>query len=103
MYAQHRYLPVLKEERPSLRAVHSQVLQNVSERLELAFQAFFRRLRNGETPGYPRFRGSGRYNSLTYPQYGNGARLDGDRLFLSKIGSIPVVLHRPLEGTPKTV
>jgi putative transposase len=103
MYAQHQYLPFLKDERPSLREVHSQVLQNVSERIELAFQAFFRRIQNGETPGYPRFRGAGRYNSLTYPQYGNGARLDGDRLFLSKIGHVAVVLHRPLAGRPKTV
>jgi putative transposase len=78
-------------------------LQNVAVRLDQAFQAFFRRVKAGDTPGYPRFRGAGRYNSLTYPQYGNGAQLAGDRLFLAKIGSVPVVLHRPLEGAPKTV
>ncbi len=102
-YEQKAWLPILKDERPTLRAVHSQVLQQVAERIELAFQAFFRRLRQGADPGYPRFRGAGRYHSLTYPQYGNGAQLDGNDLYLSKIGHGKVVLHRPLEGTPKTV
>jgi putative transposase len=72
-------------------------------RLDLAFQAFFRRIRTGEKPGFPRFRGRDRYDSFCYPQYDNGAKLDGDRLYLSKFGLVRVVLHRPLEGTPKTV
>jgi putative transposase len=101
-------IPVLKGERPTLKTVHSQVLQNVTERVELAFQAFFRRIRKshegtGENPGYPRFRGKGRYDSMCYPQYGNGANLSGNILHLSKVGPVQVVLHRPLEGTPKTV
>jgi putative transposase len=87
-----------------LKLVHSQVLQNVTERVELAFKAFFRRVKAGEAEvGYPRFKGRGRYDSITYPQYGNGVRLDGDRLILSKVGAVHVVLHRPVEGTPKTV
>lgn len=103
LYDQHPYLIVLKADRPSLTHVHSQVLQNVAVRLDLAFQAFFRRVKAGEAPGYPRFHGMGRYTSLTYPQYGNGARLHGAQLQLSKVGNVRVVLHRPLEGTPKTV
>src|SRR5262249_13104233 len=66
-------------------------------------QAFFRRVANGETPGYPRFQGHNRYHAFTYPQYGNGAVLDGGILSLAKIGCIPLRLHRPLAGTPKTV
>ena len=72
-------------------------------RLDRAFQAYFRRVKNGETPGYPRFQGKGRYNSFTFPEYGNGAVLDGGLLSLSKIGRIRIRLHRPLQGTPKTV
>ncbi len=72
-------------------------------RLDHAFQAFFRRVKAGETPRYPRFQGKGRYTSFTFPEYGNGAVLDGDVLSLSKIGRIPIRLHRALEGTPKTV
>jgi putative transposase len=83
--------------------VHSQVLQDVLRRVDATYHAFFRRVDNGETPGYPRFQGATRYHSFTYPQYGNGAVLDGDILSLSKIGRIPCRIHRPLEGTPKTV
>jgi putative transposase len=57
----------------------------------------------GESPGYPRFHGRNRYNSLTYPQFGNGATLDNGFLVLSKVGRIAVRWSRLLEGTPKTV
>ena len=96
-------IPILKQARPSLKEVHSQVLQNVTQRVDLAFQAFFRRVKVGEEVGYPRFRGEGRYDSMCYPQYGNGANLSDNTLHLSKVGPLKVVLHRPLEGTPKTV
>ena len=98
-----KLLPVWKEEKPALKQVYSQVLQNVCTRVDLAFQAFFRRVKSSEEPGYPRFKGYRRYDSMTYPQYGSGARLDGRALVLSKIGSIKVKLHRELCGKPKTV
>ena len=69
-YQQIMLLPLLKEERPALDQVHSQVLQNVVDRLDKAFQAFFRRCKAGEKPGFPRFRGMHRYNSFCYPQSG---------------------------------
>src|SRR5262249_19419823 len=62
-----------------------------------------RRLRAGEQPGHPRYRGRTRYRSFTYPQYGIGAVLDGGALSLSKIGRLRIKVHRPLEDTPKTV
>lgn len=102
-YDTKKLLPEWKQERESLKSVHSQVLQDVVMRVDLAFKAFFRRIKSGETPGYPRFKGYGRYDSMTYPQYGNGANLVGDKLNLSKLGSVKVKLHRELCGTPKTV
>jgi putative transposase len=57
LYQQHATYPILKQERPSLAKVHSQVLQNVAVRLDLAFKAFFRRCKAGEEPGYPRLKG----------------------------------------------
>src|SRR5215469_11088390 len=100
---QSAQLPAIKEVRPEYRDVHSQVLQDVLTRLERAFAAFFRRVRAGETPGYPRFHGVHRYTSFTYKQFGNGATLDNGFLILSKIGRIAVRWSRPIEGTPKTV
>lgn len=102
LYDQLGDLPALKRDRPTLTNAHSQVLQNVGVRIDLAFKAFFRRCKNGEKPGYPRFRGRNRYDSFCFPQYGNGCKLEGHQLYLSKIGTIRVVLHRPLEGAPKT-
>lgn len=97
---QQNQLPELKKTRTELKTVHSQVLQDVLKRLDRAMEAFFRRVKLGEKPGYPRFRSRTRYDSLTYSQ--SGFEVKGDRLFLSKIGHIKIKLHRLLEGTVKT-
>ena len=92
-----------KAEKPELCGVHSQVLQEVCTRVDLAFQAFFRRVKTGEQEvGYPRFRGVGRYDSFTFPQSGF-ALLDNGKLRLSKIGDVKTVLHRPVIGKCKTL
>lgn len=98
-YETHNLLPGWKVEKPELIEVHSQVLQNVQERVELAFKAFFRRVRSGEKPGYPRFKGKGWYDSFTFPQ--SGFKLVSGKLRLSKIGDIKIKLHRPIEGKIK--
>ena len=104
LYDTQALLPAWKAERTTLKLVHSQVLQNVQVRVDLAFKAFFRRIKAGQAGvGFPRFKGFGRYDSFTYPQYGNGARLEGRTLLLSKIGTVEVNLHRPVEGRIKTV
>src|SRR5262249_19593516 len=97
-------LPLLKATRSQLAQVNAQALQNVAVRIDLAVKEFFRRLRAGDAPGYPRFRGKGRYDSITYPQAPSGCKLDADgkRLRLHGVGPVKIILHRPLEGTPKT-
>jgi putative transposase len=103
-YETKRLLPIWKATRPALKLVHSQALQNVTERVDLAFRSYFRRVKEGANDvGFPRFKQFGRYDSITYPQYGNGIRLEGARLIVSKIGAVKLVLHRPIDGTPKTV
>lgn len=94
-------LPVLKTAYPEFSEVYSQVLQDVLTRLDKAFDAFFRRVKAGEKPGYPRFKGKGRYDSLTYPQLGFALK-DG-RLHVSKIGALRIRLHREIVGTIKTL
>jgi len=54
-YQQKAELPDIKTDLPEYAEVHSQVLQDVVQRVDRAFQAFFRRVKAGETPGYPRF------------------------------------------------
>jgi putative transposase len=96
-----KMLPGWKKEKPELLQVYSQVLQEVCTRVDLAFSAFFRRVKSGEKPGYPRFRGRGWYDSFTYPQ--TGFTLCDNGLLLSKIGAIKIIQHRPIEGKIKTL
>jgi len=102
-YQQMAELKGLRANLPEYAAIHSHVLQDVLARLDKTYQAFFRRVKAGQTPGFPRFQGRNRYHSFTYKEYGNGARLDNGFLVLSKIGHLAVRWSRPLDGTPKTV
>src|SRR5260370_40625518 len=102
-YQQKAELPDLKVACPDYAEVNAQVLQDVILRVERTYQAFFRRLQAGEQPGSPRFQGRNRYHSFTYPQDGGGVVLDGGVLSLSKLCRVPIRLHRPLGGSPKTV
>lgn len=95
-YETKKLLPQWKEEKPELKEVHSQVLQEVVRRVDLAYQAFFRRVKDGEDPGYPRFKGRDRYDSITYTQ--SGFSLKPGKLWLSKIGDIKIKLHRAIDG-----
>jgi len=102
LYQQQATFSILKAERPSLDTVHSQVLQNVAVRVDLAFKAFFRRLReHAEESGYPRFKGKGRYDSFTFPQSGFSITHD-NQVCLSKIGRMKMIYHRPMKGKVKT-
>ena len=101
LYETNKLLTGWKVEKPELIDVHSQVLQNVQARVDLAFQAFYRRVKAGQTPGYPRFRGRGRCDSITFKQ--SGFSICEDKLVLSKIGAVKIVLHRPMEGQIKTL
>jgi len=84
------------------KSVHSHALQIAVSDLDKAFQAFFRRMKSGETPGYPRFKSYKRWDSFGFKEYGNGFKLDGRRLQLSGIGRVRVRWHRSYEGQIKT-
>jgi putative transposase len=100
---QLRRVKVHKANNPYAAAVHSHVLQVVVSDLDKAFAAFFRRLKAGEAPGYPRFKSRNRFRSFGFKELGNGFKVDGRRLRLSGVGRVAVRWHRPLEGTVKTL
>jgi putative transposase len=102
-YEQKKWLPEIRADLPEYKDIHSQVLQNVIERVELAFKGFFRRVKQGQTPGYPRFQGRSRYDSFTFPQASQtGVKVQEGRVLLHGIGSVKCKFHRPLEGKVKT-
>ncbi len=95
----------LKEARDTdekLKLLNYSSCQDVLRRLQKAFDAFFRRIKKGETPGYPRFKSADRFDSVTFPSYGDGVKLS-DRLYAQNVGWIKIKLHRPVEGKIKTV
>jgi putative transposase len=96
-YDQCKYSMELRYCRKGLLDIHSQVLQDVAMRLDLAFKAFFRRIKSGQKPGYPRFKGKGRCNSVTYPQSENGCQIKNGKLYVSKIGHIKIKLTREVD------
>lgn len=78
--------------------------QDVLRRLDKAFKAFFQRIKRGQKPGFPRFKSSRRYDSITFPSHGDGNRLlPSGHLFVQGVGNIKIKLHRPLHGKIKTV
>jgi len=92
-----------KEENLLVAKLHSHILQVVVQDVDKTFSAFLRRVEKEEEPGEPRFKGKGRFNSFGLKEYGNGFKLDGKRLYVSKIGRIRVRWHRELEGKIKTL
>ena len=101
-YSQVNQLPELRASFPEYRDVGSQVLQDVLERLDKAYKAFFRRVKNGSgKAGFPRFKGRDRYDSYTLKQ--TGWKLDGRYLSIRNVGRFKLRLSRPVEGDIKTV
>ena len=79
--------------------------QATLRRLNKAFDAFYRRCKAGQTPGFPRFKALDRWDSVEWPSDGDGCRWkpDEDRVYLQGIGSVKVHAHRAAEGVVKTI
>jgi len=78
------------------------------KRLQLAFEHFFRRVKNGETPGFPRFKSIHRYPGWGYKSHGDGWKLhpgDNDqhgKLYLQGIGPVSIRGKARTPGKPVT-
>lgn len=100
--SQANQLKELKEFFPEYKEIFSQNLQQVLKILDTAFQNFFRRIKLKQEPGFPRFKGKNRFNSICFPQYPSGCKVLNKKLIIGKVGSINIKLHRPIEGIIKT-
>ncbi len=99
-YDQANQLSDIKEIRDDLTEIHSQVLQDILKRVDKTFKSFFARIKRKEKAGFPRFKSAKKFDSFCFPQ--SGFKLNGDKLTLSKIGSVRLRLSRPIEGKIKT-
>lgn len=102
----NRFITAFKRINPEYKTVYSQTLQEIGNRLTKAFDNFFRRLKEIKKgkrvkPGYPRYKKL--THSICYPQNNGAFKIIGNKLKVSKIGNIPIVLHRQIIGKIKTL
>lgn len=101
-YEQSRQLTEARQEIPELKACLRTIQSDALERLDAAFDAFFRRLKNGEKPGFPRFKGRERYDTFSQKiEAQRACPLKGDKLTVPGVGFCRVRLSRPIEGRCK--
>ena len=101
-YDQAKQLKEIRDE-GNLELANFSACQDVLRRVSKTFDAFFRRLETGETPGYPRFKPRSRFDSYTFPAWGDGCHLDAGRLKVQGVGVIKLKMHRPIAGQIKTL
>lgn len=94
-------LPNLKEEDPELKEIHSQILQGVVKRLDLSYQSFFRRVKNKEVAGFPKFRPCRNFFGIHYPQ--SGYTINNNKIKTKAYGELHFVKHREIKGNIKSI
>lgn len=94
-YMQANQLRELRTFDEEIAALNYSSCQQTLRRLDKAFQAFFRRVRKGDKPGYPRFKSRHHFHSMAFV-YDDGIRLKGGRLYVQGVGRVRVFFHRPL-------
>jgi len=96
----------LKEirEAGNLALANFSACQDVLRRVDKTFRAFFRRIKAGDKAGYPRFKSRDRFDSYTFPAWGDGCHLtEASRLKIQGVGVIKLKMHRPIVGEIKTL
>jgi len=102
-YDQANQLKEIRRLRPDVATANFSMLQATCRRAQRTYETFYRRIKAGLKGGFPRFKGSDRFDSITFPSHGDGCKLTDNRLKMQGIGSVKVKLHRPLVGVIKTV
>jgi putative transposase len=102
---QSAQLKDIRKARPDVAVWSFSSQQATLRRQNRAFAGFFRRMKAGERPGYPRFRSAQRFDSVEWPEDGDGCRWQPDtrRVYLQGIGHVKVSVHRRGEGRVKTI
>ena len=102
-YDQANQLKEVRNEIPEFAQLNFSAAQDMLRRLDKSFKAFFRRVKSGEVAGFPRFKGRDRFDSITFPTYGDGIKIKGGRLYVQNVGLLKIKIHRVLEGEINTV
>jgi putative transposase len=104
--AQWTYFRDLRHDNPdTLGELNATSIQQLLRRLDKAFTAFFRRLKAGEKPGFPRFKGRNRFKSIEYT-YGDGCKLHQNEhgrmsFYVQNVGEMRMCYHRGIPDNAK--
>jgi putative transposase len=102
-YDQANQLKEVRNEIPEFAQLNFSATQDMLRRLDKSFKAFFRRVKSGDKAGFPRFKGRNRFDSITFPTYGDGIKIKGGRLYVQNVGLLKIKIHRVLKGEINTV
>lgn len=107
-FDQQNELPALKAVLPEYLPLGSHALQETVRRVDRAFQAFFRRVKRGEKPGFPRFKSARRYKGFTYPdpagwKFTFGSNGKHGRLSITNFGNLKLRGKPRQWGKPTTL
>lgn len=98
-FDQTKQLTEIRAEDEEIAVIPVEVLRSALVRCDRAFQAFFRRCKAGQKPGFPRFRSRDRYTSFSFPF----VSMNGNCIRVPKLGLVRFHNYRPSAGVPKEV
>ena len=101
LYDQQKELTQLRAVEPEYAAMPVAIQRDPLQRLQRAFDGFFRRIKAGQTPGFPRFRSQSRYDSFTVDS--QSFRIEGNTAYITKLGGFRFKVQRRMKGIPKTL
>lgn len=90
-------LTELRQQDPDFQVVPTTILRSALKRLDLAYQAFFRRIKAGEKPGFPRFKGKDRFKSFSLQ---GAPSIEDSKILIPKLGYVRFKEYRPVRGKP---
>jgi len=95
---------ILKEDK-RFYDLYSHVRVDIRNRMLKAYQNFFRRCKANKSGkrGFPRFKSRDKYSSIMHIENNGSFSIEKDRLRVSKIGTMPIIQHRQMEGKIKTL
>lgn len=95
-WSQQKDLANTKALFPEYKELPLHTLQNVIARVDKTYTRWLKGDKNGKKSGRPRFKGKGRYRSLTFPDPIKPEHIQGKFIQLPKIGKVKAILHRPI-------
>ena len=97
---QQASLVSFRQRSPEVKAFSSVIQRDPLRRVDCAFEGFFRRVKVGEKPGYPRFKSKNQYQSFTVSEW---FRIEGNTIIIPKLGGFRFKTKAKIKGTPKII